>query len=313
MSIDELTDRIRRAINTIEVQEDLLQDEPAWNAICSALDLIGDTGEAIYSYEQIESCDDKGLCYLYIYGVLQTLLLQQDAAKEISELLNLGSKIPKQLQRIRIIRNSAAGHPAKQREKGKHKASFITRISLTWKQFELSTHHADDQSSEVKFETIDVKALLLIQREYLGEVLIRSAEELERRVSDKREKYRDQKLVDCLPDQLRYYLNKAYDSTKDQASFPSGTLHVGYVLEAVDKMEEQLTIRNEWDVQQSVKAVVETIRYALGRVEDYFSETGRISIPRNDAEIFIDHVGVKVNELRSLAAEIDDRYESNVL
>jgi hypothetical protein len=104
MKISQLEERIREFINSGRKQSSLLTDSSAWNKLCSSLDLIGDTELAILSYPNLCNTQDDGASYLIIYGILQTLLLQQDATKNISDSLGIKVKLPKPLEDIRIIR-----------------------------------------------------------------------------------------------------------------------------------------------------------------------------------------------------------------
>ncbi len=131
MSIQSIEDRIREFINSGRRQYILLQSPRTWNRLCSSLDLIGDTQLAIDSYPKFNSEQEEGAIYLIIYGILQTFLLQQNAAKDIAAALNIKVKLPKKLNDIRVIRNSASGHPTRQKENGFSKSCFITRMSIS--------------------------------------------------------------------------------------------------------------------------------------------------------------------------------------
>ncbi|MFH1733652.1 MAG: hypothetical protein ABIE92_02995, partial [bacterium] len=99
----------------------LLRNDGKWARICSALDTIEDTEEAIYYYNENLSVElgDFGLLYLSVYGVLQSLFVQQDAARHLCEALSseLNEKYEfkkeQNLERIRTIRNETIGHPTK--------------------------------------------------------------------------------------------------------------------------------------------------------------------------------------------------------
>ena len=97
MSIQSLEDRIRGFINSGRRQSILLKTPDAWNKLCSSLDLIGDTQLAIESYPQLHNVKDDGASYLIVYGILQALLLQQNAAKHIGDSLGIKVKLPKDL------------------------------------------------------------------------------------------------------------------------------------------------------------------------------------------------------------------------
>jgi hypothetical protein len=65
-----------------------------------ALDMIGDTQLAIDSHNQLNSIKGDGASYLIVYSILQTLLLQQDAAKHIGGALGIKVKLPKPLASV---------------------------------------------------------------------------------------------------------------------------------------------------------------------------------------------------------------------
>ncbi|PHS32655.1 MAG: hypothetical protein COA95_02575 [Methylophaga sp.] len=107
MNISKLEGKIRDFINSPRRQSTLLGKREGWNKLCSSLDLIGDTELAIAAYPSMCKTEgDDGASYLIVYGILQTLLLQQDAAKHIANVLDIGITLPKELQQIRMIRNS---------------------------------------------------------------------------------------------------------------------------------------------------------------------------------------------------------------
>jgi hypothetical protein len=57
--------------------------------LCSCLDLIGDTDLAIAVYHQAEHPEHEGGKYLLVYGILQTLFLQQAAVQNLCEALGI--------------------------------------------------------------------------------------------------------------------------------------------------------------------------------------------------------------------------------
>jgi hypothetical protein len=79
LSISDLEHKIRNYINRPRKQSKLLKDSTAWNMLCSCLDVIGDTELAIQAYKDFKNLKKDGFKYLTVYGILQTLFLQQDA------------------------------------------------------------------------------------------------------------------------------------------------------------------------------------------------------------------------------------------
>ena len=119
-NISQLTSDIRDLIDDPRKKHLLLKDSIAWNMLCSSLDVIEDTDCCLETFltTDIDHLDD-GKKYMYVYGTLQALFVQQDAAKHLAESLEIAYPINKQsnedqqLNEIRDIRNNSVGHPTK--------------------------------------------------------------------------------------------------------------------------------------------------------------------------------------------------------
>ena len=64
-------------------------DRPSFHVVCSALDVIGDTTMAIHAYSALPDEKDHGVLYLQLYGLLQALVIQQDAVQHILDTLKI--------------------------------------------------------------------------------------------------------------------------------------------------------------------------------------------------------------------------------
>ena len=88
----------------------------AYAAYYTAMYLIQDTGELVLSHMKRGFSADPWLAYFEFWGVMQAIVIQQDAIKELYEAV-IGSKlqIAKQSDwwKIGDVRNLCAGHPAK--------------------------------------------------------------------------------------------------------------------------------------------------------------------------------------------------------
>eukprot|EP01047_Picozoa_sp_COSAG01_P104411 COSAG01_NODE_33737_length_559_cov_1.358696_1_plen_102_part_10 len=69
-------------INTL-----LQKDKFKWTVICSCMDYITNTELAIKSYAHKPVTIDNGDLFLFITGLFQSFIMQQDAIKEIIETL----------------------------------------------------------------------------------------------------------------------------------------------------------------------------------------------------------------------------------
>ena len=306
MSVHELEDRIREFINSGRRQASLLKDSVAWNKLCSSLDIIGDTQLAIEAHPKMGSVKGDGESYLIVYGVLQAMLLQQDATKHIGSALNIKIRLPKKLKDIRIIRNSAAGHPAHQKENGLSKSSFITRMSISPMSFQLMTVYSGDK--EYEFHQISIPSLIKTQEEYISSVLSGVVKELERQEVEHREKHKETKLADAFPHTTRYHISKIFESTSSPDMFPLGDANVRMIEGFLEKFKQKLTDREEWGVYDSINYHYELIEYPLARLKEYFNRNDPMN--EKDAYIFASFVSEQVEELKDIAQELDNKYES---
>ena len=160
----ELEAKIRDAVNHPRMRHAFTREIRTWNILCSSLDVIGDTDLAIGSYRLpvLDEPDDVGLKYLYLYGILQVLFVQQDAVEDLLTALKVTIPQQPELLYVREVRNNATGHPTlreRRTRKGVPQTShFISRISLSSKQgFKLLNcdEHGNDQ-----FEDIELADLL---------------------------------------------------------------------------------------------------------------------------------------------------------
>ncbi len=140
--------------------------------LCSCLDVIEDTDCCLDAFltTDLDHFDDKdqhladGNKYMYIYGTLQALYLQQDAVTHLTESLKIPYASGPALKKIREIRNASVGHPTKQDRPTKEpiRSNFISRISITNQAFELVTTYEDGRPD--CSEDVNMPKLITTQR-----------------------------------------------------------------------------------------------------------------------------------------------------
>ena len=136
-TIDKITNMIRDTINQSQLKGVLSQNAGSWRMLCSSLDVIEDSNSCLDSFlmtdisiETENQHLDDGKKYMYLYGTLQALFVQQDAVEHLAEALQFPYTLDSSLKHIRDIRNDSVGHPTK-RGSGKRKTfNFITRVSI---------------------------------------------------------------------------------------------------------------------------------------------------------------------------------------
>lgn len=136
-NIHKSLNKIRRLINIPRKIQEIRAEPNNWYMLCNALDVLRDTADAITAYRQLEidPNKDKERLYLYVYGLMQALYVQQDAAKYLYGSLSFGYGKDKTLEKIRRIRNISAGHPI---STNKERAfNFISSSTLTKERFKI--------------------------------------------------------------------------------------------------------------------------------------------------------------------------------
>jgi len=220
--------------------------------------------------------------------------------------LNIEVKLPKDLKEIRVIRNSAAGHPSYQRENGLSKSSFITRMSISPTGFELMTMYSGDKEYEMRY--IEIPSLIEKQQVYLGEILSKVMVELEKQEVEHRAMHKDKKLAGIFPPTISYHFSKIYEATYNRDSFFLGTPNLTIIAKYVENFKDELSIRDEWGVYESIDYHYELIDYPLKRLQSYFK--GDDSINEKDAYIYASFLSAQLNSIQEIAKELDKEYES---
>lgn len=182
--INQLTEEIRKLIHPPRKKHAVIE----WNMLCSCLDVIEDTDSCLDAFlmTDLDRFDDgdqylaDGNKYMYVYGTLQALYMQQYAVEHLTESLKIPDaedpslkKITEDpsLKKIREIRNASVGHPTKQDRPPKEpvRFNFISRISIGKQGFKLGTAYADGRPD--CFRDIDIPKLIETQRGILIGVL----------------------------------------------------------------------------------------------------------------------------------------------
>ncbi len=151
---------IRARVNESTRQERLMSDSQAWNHLCAAMDAVEDCQLAIDAYGTPREDLSEGDVYLRLYGLLQAMFVQQDAALQLGELLSgdrdLLRKFKEDRKDIRSLRNSAVGHPSKVGFKAPFQHYGISRATLSTSHFELYSFADREDASDETIDTGDV-------------------------------------------------------------------------------------------------------------------------------------------------------------
>lgn len=161
-------ERLRGAINGDGLPDDATVKSfgENWLKLCAAMDQLEDTTLAIDAYLHPMTTDPRvsdGATYLQTYGVLQAIILQQDAIAMIEQCLGSHSRkhASDSHQTLRLIRNRIVGHPLDKCEPHGQQRSVwgIVRISLG-KGGKLKTYNWGANGHQSKVEEIDMTELI---------------------------------------------------------------------------------------------------------------------------------------------------------
>jgi hypothetical protein len=301
---------IRDLINAPRRHQQLRANSHAFSQLCSSLDVIGDTELALEAYlagTRGEECD--GDLYLRIYGVLQVLVVQQDALVHVADAVQLALALSDDVKEIREIRNDAIGHPTRRGEAPGSAFNYISRPSLSPGGFELMTLRP---GGAPEHRTIDIASLIATQRSFAIDALQRTIQHEREREAQHREQFRSARLQDAFPDWLGHTFEKIGEDIRG-TGIGVGAGMVSSVEKAIAAFEHKLTERQELPAlldafQHSAKPA----RHAAARLREYLA--GRIpELSAEDAEAFLFRLSHAIAELRSLARELDETYDRDAM
>lgn len=152
-------------------QKKLRRNLSRWNQFRSSLDTIRQTHRALEAYNHSNGSLTEDQRYLAIYGLLQALVVQQDAMCHLSEALQtkpVHMNRHKRLEEIRNIRNWTVGHPTKVDRYDTHSHHHIQRAQLGRGGFSL--YSAFDDGRE-QYTYVPLLQLARLQRRVVSRLL----------------------------------------------------------------------------------------------------------------------------------------------
>jgi len=306
MTLAELEAAIRDRINDRRKQHDLLGRPLDWNRLCSALDVLGDTELALTAYLNHPPINDDGLAYLHVYGALQLLQAQQDAAAKVCLALGLRPSTPPTLPDIRQIRSSSVGHSPEQKENKVTRSHFIVRASLSQHSFELTTVYSDNRP--YGRQAVSIPTLIAKQREALAQSLSEVIQLLDKAELEYRERHRSERLADCFPQTLSYHFGKVFETIPDRHLHAFGMANLRVVIDSLAALGSLLEKREVWSIYDTIQHHYELLEYPIAELMAYFSETGDSTLNEKDAFIFASFVQQEIRNLHEFVRELDEKY-----
>lgn len=293
--------RIRNHINRIEKQSILLQKLSIWFQLCSSMDTVEDTQCAIDFYVITDYPDSISGKYLYTYGLLQALYLQQDALINLNEALGFKkidyrTEFP-ELYEIREIRNDVTGHPTKRNGK-----QFIQLSQITMEKFSFN-YMISEEGQKSDFRSIDINKIIQMQKGLAKNILTNIVEKLEQEFKEYIELHRDRKMSDIFQ-LLGYAREKVFtDHFLARWGFEA-------VKTMIDKCKGELDKRYEsWRIPDSYHYLLEDIDELYALIETQINEIP-IDISVRVNKYLLENLFTKMEELKEYCNETDEYFEN---
>jgi tetratricopeptide (TPR) repeat protein len=315
--IAELETKIRDLINEPRKRHLLRNQGYSWSQLCASLDAIGDSQLAIEAFPIAGTERDRGALYLSIYGLLQACFLQQDSIQHLGEALGLKEsyKDHSQLLTIRELRNDAVGHPTKRNPKPPHRYCSISRMSMSSAGFKMLV----EEGGKSDFRYVSLPEVIADQRMYVRELLSSILAMLQKELTEHREQFKMEKIENSFTNQFTYWFEQiskgVYESGPDKAAHAGmglrGLEHVRGVLTSV---QDALTKRGlDLNAYSGIGHLYEEVRHPSERLEAFLEAKKAAQKPPIDEETasaFLSFLRAKLKELREMAREVDEEYES---
>jgi hypothetical protein len=306
--IENIFSEIREIINHPWKRELLLQDKIKWSKLCASLDVIEDSQIAINDYSSLSefSSNEKG--YLYVYGILQALNLQQDALVNLNKaLFNQDIDFKKdypELYNIRENRNNSIGHPTDRRNGDSF--HHISRISIEKKGFSMISYFPK-KGEETKFEDINILSCIETQEKLLITILSDTMEKLKSDFDNHKSKFKNDKILSLVPPTIDYKFSKLYENI--DRDYPLVESNFSQILKVYNEIKKGVIERySSLSALSGIEETTERLDYLLNRLKRDLIKN-KIE-DKLELEIFIDALKSQFEELKSMIKEIDEEFSS---
>lgn len=177
-----LIEELRRSIEDPGLRRKHFEDDnDRWSKFCVAMDTLEDSDLAISYFLAAGLGSSEGQRYLGLYGILQSVFIQQDAIKALWEIV-MDESFPEMPEdsswkTIREIRNHTAGHPIETTQRGVRgvaRRTFVTRMALEFGRLSLITDESTGRTVRWGGELKDtVEAYLREGSQLLRTILVK--------------------------------------------------------------------------------------------------------------------------------------------
>lgn len=302
-SVDnKLVRKTRYHINRIEKQIELMGSRQKWLRVTAALNVLEDTNSAITYYRESEYPDELNGKYLFTYGLLQALFVQEDAVNSINIALfdkevDFKTDYPAAYA-VREIRDDVVGHPTNRKNR---EFIYLVQHSLSKEGFKyFKAEVGDNHSSHID---VNVEKAISDVTSCINTVLSAAIESLDNEFREYINRHRNRKMGNIFQ-QLEYAREKVltddymaewgYKSTKSM----------------VAKCEEELRLRyGDIDTVDGYKYLLSSIRELYDLIDNRIQQIPQ-ELQSTIKKYLLQQLFVNLEELKSCCTETDQYFEN---
>ncbi|MFQ3576281.1 MAG: hypothetical protein SNJ77_07595 [Cytophagales bacterium] len=281
-----------------------IPNELKYNQTFTSIDLIEDSQIAIEEFESAESLEKQGRSTLLIYGLLQSLFLQQDGLYHLYKCVvdeNIKQtdffEIFSFDKDIREVRNDIAGHPTNRKNTEFY---FIAKGPISKDRFTYAGYTPTFRKVEV-----DLKTFILKQKEFTKNVLQKVQENISKKIEMKKGEHKNKSLKEMIVGADRNIL-LIYRGIRDDKRNFQGEWGISGLKSAIDEIREELNKRYNQNLPSGISESFRLIDYIMHRFNQWWNDNTLLG--NNDAEIFLDSLENQLKELEKMLIEIDKKF-----
>ena len=279
-------------------------NELQYNQAFTSIDLIEDSQIAIEEFGRVQSLGKEGRSTLLIYGLLQSLFLQQDGLYHLYKcVVDNKSKQTDFFdafsfdKNIREVRNDIAGHPTNRKSTEFY---FIAKGPVSKERFTYAGYTPAFRKVEV-----DLKTFISKQSEFTINVLQAILDEILKKIEMKKGEHKNKSLKEMIVGADRN-IQLIYRGIRDQERNFQGEWGISGVKNALDEIRVELNTRYNENLPSGIAEAFRLTDYIIHRFNEWWTENNLLG--NNDAEIFLDSLGKQLDELKEMLIEIDEEF-----
>ncbi|HKJ31290.1 MAG TPA: hypothetical protein VKA34_05650 [Balneolales bacterium] len=279
-----------------------IPNELKYNQTFTSIDLIEDSQIAIEEFESAESLGKQGRSTLLIYGLLQSLFLQQDGLYHLYKCV-----VDENIKQtdffdvysfdkdIREIRNDIAGHPTNRKNSEFY---FIAKGPVSKNRFTYAGYTPTFRTVEV-----DLKSFITKQLEFTINVLQKVEENILQKIEMKKGEHKNKSLKEIIVGADRN-IQLIYRGIRDEERNFQGEWGISGLEIAIDEIRQELNLRYNENLPSGISESFRLIDFIIHRFNQWWTE--KTLLGNDDAEIFLDSLEKQLNELEEMLIEIDE-------